>query len=448
MESLHPRLRRQLDQIGWTDLSRPPDPSKLRGLLNLVSGSYVGLDAARQSNRARDEFFAGLGDKVRGPMNGVVGMVDLLVHSELSPEQRECAETVRESGRELLGILNDVVDYARIEAGSLEIEPIPFDLRRAIEDVVEGHAALAERKQLELIVRYDPRCPRQVIGDAGRIRQIVATLLGNAIEFTSEGHILVDVEAVTTTPGEARIRIAIEDTCVGLPERRLAQAFAGLQERSDDYAPFFPKNGLGLAIARELVELMGGSIGLSVHRDRGATFSIELPLPVQQEASAHLPAEDLRGVRTMVVDSSSARRRMLDEQLRHWGARSESFATGGEALRELRESHGEGDPFRIVLLSHQLPGMDAATFGDLVKSDPKLRESDLVLLAPFGEKGDARRLRDIGFAGYLVKPVREAALRETLEVVWGSRKHGAEPGLVTKHTLTDSRIEKRPLRVT
>jgi PAS domain S-box-containing protein len=416
------------------------DVTEMRDAERRLHEARVAVEAAKQAERAKSNFLANMSHEIRTPMNGVVGMADLLLETALTPEQREYAETVRNSAHSLLDILNDILDFSRIEAGMLEIEPIPFDLRRSIEEVAELLAPTAERKNLELIVRYDPEAPRHLVGDPGRVRQVVTNLLGNAIKFTRQGHVLVDVEKISASETQARLRISVRDTGIGISSGLVPNIFRKFTQADGSTTRRFGGTGLGLAISKQLVELMGGQIGVESVLDQGSTFWFELGFRVNRNAPGPLRSEDLSGVRVMVIDSSDTGRRILLEQLTHWGLRAEGFATGSEALRRLHEGQAEGDPFRIAILCNNLQGMDAETLGDLVKGDPALRTTDLVLLTPIGEQGDAKRLDRIGFSGYLVKPIKEAALKETLGVVWGGRKHGVAHGLVTRHMLSDSRV--------
>ena len=276
------------------------------------------------------------------------------------------------------------------------------------------------------------------------MRQVVSKLLGNAIKFTREGGVRVQVKALSVGNGVASLRISVTDTGVGISDTILPGIFDKFTQGEGVTTARSGGTGLGLAIVKHVVDLLGGELGVESKAGEGSTFWFEVELPLSREAPRPLLAEELSGERVMVIDSSQTGRRILGEQLAQWGMRVASLASGAEAIRQLRGAVEEDDPYRLAILSTQLEGMDPEALGDLVKCDPALCETDFVLVTPVGERGDAKRLEEIGFSGYLVKPVKEAALKETLEVVWGARKHGVEQGIVTRHTLSDSKIMKAP----
>jgi signal transduction histidine kinase/DNA-binding NarL/FixJ family response regulator len=458
MSELHPQLERQLRNVGASDRSGSLEPRALRELLAAVSRAYhdadaersareereeaLGkaqerLEAIRESHRTEGDWLTGLGPGIRSPLSELAERADVLLETDLVGELREDIDTLRQSARTALASLDDVLDWAGMEAGTLEIDRIRFDLRPAVEEVAGALAPLAEEKGLELVVRYDPSAPRHVVGDPGRIRQVLFNLLRHSVATTREGWVLVDVSCERRTEADTVLRFAVEDSGQGIARLELQRIYeaAGTNQR-----PHLPEpSALGLAVASRLARLMGGRVGSRNDPGLWSALWFELALPLDTQAT-ELRVEDLTDVRIMVVDASDARRHALEDQLGHWDMRCTSFASGAGALRELRQAIDDEDPFRIAILSTRIEGMDAELLGDLIKSDAALRDVDLVLLTALGEKGTAKRLREIGFSGYLVKPIREAPLKETLQCVWGARKHGVDQTLVTRHTLTESGI--------
>jgi PAS domain S-box-containing protein len=377
--------------------------------------------AAEAASRAKSEFLANMSHEIRTPMNGVLGAVGLLLNTSLTSSQRELARLARASGETLLTIINDILDFSKIEAGKLVIAPVPFDLLQAVEEVAGMIAMLpAREKDVNVIVRYPPDVPRYVIGDLGRIRQILTNLANNAIKFTDKGHVLINVESESTDDHEVTLRISVEDSGLGIATDKLESLFDKFTQADTSTTRRYGGTGLGLAISKQLVKLMGGVIDATSRVGVGSTFWFTLRLPLQREQQVEVrPRAELTQVRVLIVDDNSANRLVLQEQIRVWRMRIGSCASGMEALRALRGAHAAGDPYHIAILDHQMPEMDGEMLGQIIKMDFSLHDTQLVMLSSLGQDGDIRdRLKKIGFAAYLGKPARQSELLSTLVNIW------------------------------
>ena len=372
-------------------------------------------DEAIAASKAKSEFLANMSHEIRTPMNGILGMAELLANTVTTDRQKDFLDVINNSASDLLRIINDILDFSKIEAGAFDLVPEPFDLKTAVNDVTSILNPKAQEKDLELIINYPTSVGQSFIGDAGRLKQVLTNLVGNAIKFTENGYITIDVKIASTRNNISIVDISIKDTGIGIDANKLEGVFNKFTQADNSTTRVYGGTGLGLSISKAIVEMMGGRIFAESTLGEGSRFNIKIPLPIDKNSVVQqFDIATIEGKRALIIDDIETNRLVLTEQLRGWGLTVDSVKDGVEALTLLKDKSDQGQPYNIILLDYLMPGMNGEELASIISNNSTLGNSPIIMLSSCNQPLSNQDLSKIGINSYLMKPVREQRLFDAI----------------------------------
>jgi len=372
-------------------------------------------DEAVAASQAKSEFLANMSHEIRTPMNGILGMAELLANTKITERQKDFLDVINNSASDLLTIINDILDFSKIEAGAFDLAPIPFDLKTVVNDVTSILNPKAQEKDLELIINYPTSVGQSFIGDAGRLKQILTNLVGNAIKFTENGYITIDVKIASTRNNISIVDISIKDTGIGIAANKLEGVFKKFTQADNSTTRVYGGTGLGLSISKAIVEMMGGRIFAESKLGEGSSFNIKIPLPIDKNCVVQqFDTASLKGKHALIIDDIETNRLVLTQQLQGWGLKVDSVKDGVEALTQLKNKREQGHQYNIILLDYLMPGMNGEELATIISNNSTLGNSPIIMLSSCDQPISNRELSKIGINSYLMKPVREQRLFDTI----------------------------------
>jgi PAS domain S-box-containing protein len=396
-------------------------------------------DAAEAANHVKSEFLANMSHEIRTPINGVLGLADLLLDTELSPVQHEYLQMLKSSGDSLMGVINDILDFSKIEAGRLGLDPIEFNLHDSLAETMRALALRAHQKKLELACSIDLDVPARVVGDPGRLRQILVNLIANAVKFTDRGEVLVRVQCLRRCDQELELQFSVKDTGIGIAPEKHSLIFEAFAQADTSTTRNYGGTGLGLAISSRLVGMMGGRMWVESAVTQGSTFyfTTRLGAAVGTPASAVLQSlqAELLHLPVIVVDDNSTNRTILLEMTAGWGMDVSAADSGPAALEAMMQAHEAGKRFRLAIIDGHMPGMDGFELAERIRQDPRLVGAVIMMLTSTGQVGDAARCRQLGISAYLLKPIRKSELLSAILTTLGQKAASTPRTLATRHEL-------------